>query len=472
MTYRLLPLLLILLSTSLAAQTQQRRVPAEWESIDSVWLQWPKNWESSMRPEMAAVIDAIEDFETVHIIVANGNARSAAQSFLANRGVPQTNLVWHIASYDWAWLRDNGPIWIEVNGQTVAQDFGFDGWGGLVPFANRDDQVPCIIANLSGVPCEDQNAIVYERGSIEFNGSDTLIASWPVFVDRNPGVSQASATASFQAAFGVTNVIWLYASPPDDLTKGHVDGICRFIDPTTVVVARFVDQSDPNAIHYEQSAQILAAAGLNVLRMDIPGYVNYYGISMYCVYVNWLVVDGAVVMSGFGVPSWDQAAVASVQGYFPGRQVRIVNTLETWSWGGGVHCITNDVPQIQSVSPIEGSRLGSPPNPDVLLGGVLPPAIGNLWDPVIDHTSFLPGAATDYLIGSATAANVALGSFGTLLVDVSQPPFVIAGPAGQAFNFPLPNTLSLIGTQFSIQGLSIDASQVRFTNALDVTIGY
>ena len=86
---------------------------------------------------------------------------------------------------------------------------GFDGWGGLVNYWGLDDTVPGQVAAIEGVPLDIRNSIIYERGALEFNGSDTVIASWPVFSDRNPGLSQAQAEAAFMAAFGVSQIIWL-----------------------------------------------------------------------------------------------------------------------------------------------------------------------------------------------------------------------------------------------------------------------
>ena len=78
--------------------------------------------------------------------------------------------------------------------------------------------------------------------------------------------------------------------------------------------------------------------------LDIPGYVEYKGATFYCDYANWLVANGVVVMTGFNVTEWDNAAKQTVQGWFPDRDVIVVETLQLWKEGGGVHCVTNDQP--------------------------------------------------------------------------------------------------------------------------------
>jgi agmatine deiminase len=259
--------------------------------------------------------------------------------------VPLENVNWHIMPYDWAWMRDNGPVWVESGGELFLQDWDFNAWGEIDPNWEKDNAVPCKVAEIEGIDCEKQE-LIYERGTLEFNGAGTLIASWPVMQNRNPDLSQSEAEAIFQEAFGVDKVVWIHGAPKGDITGGHVDGIARFINEDTVVVARHVDQENSEADLFEDAATIIAEAGFNVLRMDIPGYVSYRGAKMPAIYVNWLVANGVVVMTGFGEPEWDDAAKATVEIYFPGRDVVVIETLDLWYSGGGVHCVTNDQPKM------------------------------------------------------------------------------------------------------------------------------
>jgi len=319
------------------------RVPAEWELHEGTWMQWPKGLESSYRENFSGIINVLQGYEPVNIIVQSASARSQAQTYLTNKGVPLTNITWHIMPYNWAWMRDNGPVWANLGGQSVVQDWVFDGWGEQEPPWDDDDAVPCQVAVIEDVPCEVYD-LINERGTLEFNGVDTLITSWVCLSNRNPSVSRAEMETLFEQAFGVTQVVWLLSAPSDDMTGGHVDGISRFIDEDTVVVARYVDQNDPDAPVYEEAATIIQNAGFEVVRLDVPGNVQYNGKSMAANYMNWLVANGVVVMCGFDAPAWDNAAKVTIEGYFPERDVFVVDTRELWYWGGGVHCVTNDQP--------------------------------------------------------------------------------------------------------------------------------
>jgi hypothetical protein len=53
-----------------------------------------------------------------------------------------------------------------------------------------------------------------------------------------------------------------------------------------------------------------------------------------------------VIAVGFGDDITDAAARKRIEGYFPGRDVHIIEMLASWYDGGGVHCHTNDQPAL------------------------------------------------------------------------------------------------------------------------------
>lgn len=119
-------------------------------------------------------------------------------------------------------------------------------------------------------------------------------------------------------------------------------------------------------------------------------------------------------------------------------------------------------------------RVGTPPNPAALLPGVTSgPVTGAVWDPLVDHGAFVPGALGDLLILSPSATEVDLGFPGTLLCSVPFLGFTPFNPTpGQPFAIPIPDDCSLIGVSLCAQAVSsADGVSFLFTNALDVTIG-
>ena len=72
--------------------------------------------------------------------------------------------------------------------------------------------------------------------------------------------------------------------------------------------------------------------------------------------MNWLVGNGFVIAVGFGVPDLDAAAKSRIEGYFPGRDVHVIEMLSSWAAGGGVHCHTNDQPAVSTINAGDASK--------------------------------------------------------------------------------------------------------------------
>lgn len=133
-----------------------------------------------------------------------------------------------------------------------------------------------------------------------------------------------------------------------------------------------------------------------------------------------------------------------------------------------VHLWRNDSTGVPSA---QVSRAGVPANPSALQPGVTNgPVVGRVWDPVVDHAVFLPGATADILLLALQPANVAT-PYGTLLCSTSVGSLTSIGP-GSPFALPVPADARLVGASLCVQAVSIDGAQViALTNALDITIG-
>jgi len=63
-------------------------------------------------------------------------------------------------------------------------------------------------------------------------------------------------------------------------------------------------------------------------------------------YINHYVCNGAVIMCAFDDPNDDAAAAVLARSY-PGREIVRVDARAIFECGGGVHCITQQVPAAQ-----------------------------------------------------------------------------------------------------------------------------
>ena len=345
------------------------RIPAEWETQEAIWLQWPLQFEHWIRPEMAATIATIQNYEPVHLIVENEEHQSQAETQIQNYGGNLLNVSFHIQPHNNAWLRDNGPLYVEQDGNLIIHDMEFDSWGGLVEDYEEDDIIPSIMGEWLNLSVDTIDFIM-ERGNLEFNGAGTLITNWDCWADRNPDLDQDVLDIYLKNIWGLDQIVWTYGHSVYDVTTGHIDGVARFVDESTVVVGEYVDSSDEDAWIYDSAAVVIENAGFEVVRIDMPGYIQYYGFIIPAIYINWIQVNGAIIGNLYNVPEWDSSAQNFLEELFPDYDVILLFTPEVNISGGGIHCITNDQPQQTAVSiedktpiPMEVTLHPAYPNP-------------------------------------------------------------------------------------------------------------
>jgi agmatine deiminase len=338
------------------------RVPAEWEPQAAQWLQWPGRYEKTYEPAFAEITNVIVQYQPLHILCNSNKVRNEARAAITNAGgdPDHPNIVWHSIKNDNAWMRDNGPVYVVQDGEMRIQDWEFDAWGGAfgwdVPFAN-DNKVPIKVGDYLQMPV-DHVDIVHERGNLEFNGVDTVILNWNVIGNPNRGngyANKAEAEVDLMNYFGVTKIIWADGPIFDDLTGGHIDGIARFIDADTVVVGDcsvngHCQPGDSTDQTYDGTAANAAALGFEVIRMPFEAAITYGGYTFDADYMNWGVGNGWVILVGFDNPATDNAAKAQLEAWFPNRDVYVIEMLDSWVAGGGVHCHTNDQPAASTIN--------------------------------------------------------------------------------------------------------------------------
>ena len=322
-----------------------KRVPAEWENQEAIWMQWPGYWEKEYEPTFAKISTIISRYEKLHILYNSEKIYEEARKAINNIGAnsQNTNIQWHAIPNDNAWMRDNGPVYVLEDNELRIQNWDFNAWGGSfgsdIPFS-LDNMVPDKVGSILDMPVDYIN-IVHERGNLEFNGLDTVILNWSTIGDpsRNLNYSKQQAEIDLKKHFGVTNVIFIEGIPDGDLTKGHIDGIARFIGVGTVVVVQCTSRSlcqpdSKDAEIYDNAAKVIEKAGLNVIREPIEGFVKYNDQKFDTNYMNWLVGNGFVIVPGFGNLETDISAKSRIENYFPNRDVYLIEMLSSWAAGG------------------------------------------------------------------------------------------------------------------------------------------
>jgi agmatine deiminase len=323
--------------------------PAEWESHERTIMAWPfkeELWRSQLRAaqqNIASIAEAVAAFEPV-LVVANPGTGAAARA----RCGPKVDVV--ELPIDDCWTRDSGPIFVRNGSRRVGLDFRFNGWGGKFPPWNADDALPREVCRHLGLPSRSVD-LVLEGGSISYDGEGTVLTTEQCLLNpnRNPTLSKARIEERLLASLGASKVIWLpYGLWRDSITNGHVDGVAAFVAPGEVLIQR-TDNGTPDDERLTRNRQVLEhstdARGRRLRIHELLAYptVRVAGYSTTHSYVNSYAVNGGVVVPLAGLPS-DEGALRSIRAAYPTRRVVGVRTLALDYGGGGVHCVTQQVP--------------------------------------------------------------------------------------------------------------------------------
>lgn len=267
------------------------------------------------------------------------------------------------APLDEFWMRDFGPTFVvddERPGTLGAVDWIFNGWGSP-DWANAEhsNEIARTVAGLVDAEVVS-SVLVNEGGGIHVDGEGTVLLTETVQlgVERNPYADRARVEAEMLRTIGASHAIWLPRGLTRDYdrfgTKGHVDIVATMPSPGRLLLHAQRDAAHPDhAVSAELRALLSEqtdAAGRRLEIVDLPapatlrddeGFVDWS-------YVNHLVVNGGVIACGFGEERADAEARAILADAYPGRRVVTVDAREIFARGGGIHCITQQQPALET----------------------------------------------------------------------------------------------------------------------------
>jgi agmatine deiminase len=323
-------------------------MPAEFAPHERTLMAWPARpslWErhyQQAKADYAEIANAIAAFEPVLMVCEPSQAAEARAA--CGEGVELAEI-----PIDDSWMRDSGPIFVlDGAGGRAGVDFAFNAWGEKFdPYADDAEMAARVLEHL-GEERIDARDLVLEGGSIAVDGDGTLITTEQCLLDptRNPGLSRDEIARRLQEALGVHTVVWLGRGLVEDLdTDGHVDNLCAPIAPGRVLLQTVAGEASPNWESARENAERLQAAGLEVVELPLLPYVDHDGPPTVVPYTNFYICNGALIVPVAGQET-DEQALALLGGLYPGREVVPVPGVTLALGGGGVHCITQQVPAV------------------------------------------------------------------------------------------------------------------------------
>ncbi len=271
-----------------------------------------------------------------------------------------------------------------------------------------DERVDRLVARKLNLPIV-RSSLISEGGNREVNGRGTLLATEAVELQRNPEMTKKQITDEFKRVFNIDKVIWLKQGLADDdltyrgplpngnlpvmTTGGHIDEYARFADPHTILLAEVSKEeraTDPvAAITYERmetNYQILSKAvdqdgqPFNIVRVPIaepievivtekdPIYsmladLNYQDgftfkrgkpvtIEIAASYMNFSIANEVVLVPAYWkkgrsekIREKDEQVQKIFEKVFPDQRIVRINPENVNAGGGGMHCISQQMPK-------------------------------------------------------------------------------------------------------------------------------
>jgi agmatine deiminase len=350
-------------------------MPAEWEPHEATWLGWPHHptdWPGKLdtiRWVYGEIVRKIAPGEDVRMLVDSSAEGRLARRRLALAGADSRRVRFVLHATNRGWTRDSGPIFVRRRSgrrlETAVVHFHFNAWAKYRDWA-QDRRVPATVARLLGKRLfharVGRRDFVLEGGGIDVNGRGTLLTTEECYLDRrtqvrNPGLGREAFEAALRTWLGATNVFWLGRGVAGDDTHGHVDDVCRFVNPTTVVLVRETRRTDRNyrplAENWERIRDLRLEDGSKpeVVALPMPDPLFHDGLRLPASYANFYIANAAVVVPTFNDPS-DRVALGILGELFPGRAVVGIHAVDLVLGLGTLHCLAQQQPS--DVVPVRG----------------------------------------------------------------------------------------------------------------------
>jgi len=338
-------------------------MPPEWSPQEAVWLSWPvddpRHWGGIKRDlvwrKFAEIAAAISHHETVRINAPGADHAAVLSACLRAKAAPEHVQLFAHPHND-VWCRDHGPIFVKhgITGEVAVTDWDFNAWGGKFPPWDLDDSIPRHIAASLGLRLF-KGGMILEGGAIEINGTGHVLTTEAVLLNpnRNPQLSRQQIEQRLRDGLGIAEITWLRQGIAGDDTDGHIDDLARFTDPQTILACVERDPASPNSPVLEDNLKRLrncrdsSGNAFTVVDIPLPQACEVPGWRLPLLpasYVNFLIVNGGVLVPTFRQPKNDNHALGLIAELFPDRKITGIDCLDLVEEGGSIHCISQQQP--------------------------------------------------------------------------------------------------------------------------------
>ncbi|MCX5786347.1 MAG: agmatine deiminase family protein [Elusimicrobia bacterium] len=305
------------------------RLPAEYEKVAAVVIGW------------AGYTDMLTSI--AQAVTGPGRAQIWGVSAPASiSGVPAGSYSRINVPIDTVWMRDYGPYGIS-SGQTRVGIV--DSTYRHYQYRRNDDALPSNLGkakkmDIFGMP------LIIDGGNVMTDSKGDLFMTKRTYV-WNSNMSPEQVDAALKNYFKVKNIYTFdysgYPAEPADGT-GHIDMFMKLLNDHTVLIS--VADTEPFKSTGEKAAAFFkgktAPDGVPYKVITVKGWDSS---GTWYTYTNSLIVNGVVLMPSYSGHDTENAqGKAAYEAGIPGVNVVSINSDDSITSGGSIHCVTQTIP--------------------------------------------------------------------------------------------------------------------------------
>ena len=335
------------------------RFPAEWEPQEAIWFAWPVRrtlWPdcfNRVRKQVAALYVLAARYQYVRVLCA-AEEQPILRKLMASHGDDSAVELYDYQTDD-VWIRDFGPLFLihDHKQELCITNWRYNAWGNKFPEQQKDDRATAWMAEQLGIRNFDFDKVL-EGGAVESNGAGYILTTEVVLLNptRNGVTTPANIEQQLASGLGVDTLLWLHDGLVGDDTDGHIDNLARFFKADGILIAKASDTEDSNYSALAENTRRLQdfrtpqSEPFALVELPLPDPITHEGEPLAASYLNFVVLNGAVLVPTYGQLKNDANALEIIGGCFPDREIVAVDCTDIIKEGGALHCMSQHQPAV------------------------------------------------------------------------------------------------------------------------------
>lgn len=323
---------------------------AQWEEVQGLTITWT-SYESVLREVVRAARQETQVYIVCGFSCSGSSDSATVKNYLTSGGVPLSNVHFIYAPCNSVWARDYSANSVYMNDvdSLILVD-----WKYNRPTRVGDDTICRSVARKLNLPLyetiQTPNKLVHTGGNYMTDGMGTGFSS-ELIIDENQSLSETQIDNIMNNFMGIDRYIKMPTLPYDGIH--HIDMHMKLLNEETLLVGEYPagvadgPQIEANLQYVLSTFNSSFGTPYKVVRIPMPPdqYYNYYypdNGGNYLTYTNSVILNKTVIVPQF-YTQYDTTAIRIWKEAMPGYTIAGVNSNNTISSSGSIHCITHSV---------------------------------------------------------------------------------------------------------------------------------